>query len=174
MSRAKRFDEGDFAARQQASVLTRVASSNLLLMPIAVLRKGDTVMADRDGKGTPHHGVDLYAPGGTEVRAALGGRVRLVVDGRRSAEKGRRRAGLWVDVLADNGTLHRYLHLNDTLPAIKPNARILRGARIGSIAHAHQSGLGNDPHLHFEIRLVDERKPGGYGHSLDPLKWLPA
>ena len=70
-------------------------------VPRASLKRiGQSVLSDRDGSGRPHYGLDLFADASSPVLAAQTGRVVRIVDGRRSTETGKRRAGLWIDILA--------------------------------------------------------------------------
>lgn len=135
-------------------------------VPLSSLRRvGQSVLTDRDGKGRPHFGLDLFAPLSSPILAAQSGRVVRIVDGRRSPEEGKRRAGLWVDVACD-GLLCRYLHMGDV--TVKANQSLKRGALIGFVGES----LEGAPHLHFEIRRHDviNRK---YGDAVDPLLLLP-
>lgn len=133
---------------------------------------GQTVMADRDGKGRPHKGVDIFAPTGTVVKAAVDGKVVRVVDGRASTKQTSRDAGLWVDIEGQGGAIYRYLHLEEA--SVAPRQTVKAGDRIGTIARANTSGLGNKPHLHFEIRASDyTAMRDSYGEPLDPLLVLP-
>ena len=135
-------------------------------VPLSSLRSvGQSVLADRDGSGRPHYGVDLFAPVSSPILAAQSGRVVRIIDGRRSTEAGKRRAGLWVDILCD-GLLCRYLHLGDV--TIKANQQIRRGALVAFLG-ANPAGA---PHLHFEIRRSDVVN-GRYGDAVDPLLLLP-
>lgn len=135
-------------------------------VPLSSLRRvGQSVLADRDGKGRPHFGLDLFAPQSSPVLAAQSGRVVRIVDGRRSPEEGKRRAGLWVDVACD-GLLCRYLHMGDV--TIRANQQIRRGALVGFLGE-NPAGV---PHLHFEIRRSDVVS-GKYGDAVDPLLLLP-
>lgn len=132
-------------------------------LPLASLsRVGQSVLADRDGKGRPHYGIDLFAPAGTVILCAAAGRVVRVVDGRTSTDPHRRRAGLWVDIFV-MGLLFRYLHLTSVI--VTENQTIQTGRVIGF--------LGSAPdHLHFEIRRHDAIE-GKYGDAIDPLRLLP-
>lgn len=132
----------------------------------AVTRVGQGVMDDRDGDGRPHKGVDLFAPAGTEVTSPIVGRVIRVVDGRSSDDLPKRRAGLWVDV-EETGKrrIHRFLHLGTA--DVKAGDRLTEGQRIGTVAEANTSGLGDATHLHYEVRewgTADE----AYGAPIDP------
>lgn len=134
-----------------------------LLWPIpeaSLIRVGQSVLADRDGNGRPHYGVDLYAPEDTPVLASVAGRVLVVVDGRGSSDSHKRRAGLWIEVGAD-GLVYRYMHLGSVLKTA--GQRIDRGALLGFVGPNVRG-----PHLHFEIRRGTAK-----GAAIDPLMLLP-
>lgn len=198
MSRSDRFDRGDFGARyprpaagsdgtatvssapiesQPSSVpgSTNSSSSQRANWPIErvqIQRVGQSVLTDRNGKGRPHKGIDLFAPAGTTVFAAQRGSVLRVVDGRHAASASQRRAGLFVDVLGRDALVYRYLHLGEA--RVKSGQTVSQGSVLGTVAAAHTSGLADAPHLHFEVRLADvdhDRKD--YGTSIDPLRLLP-
>lgn len=101
----------------------------------------------------PHQGIDIAAPAGSIVRAWGAGKVTRVVDGRKSDRESARRAGLWVDVLGDDGNTHRYLHLGRA--AVSTGAYVRRGDEIGTV---------EKDHLHFEVRSGQT----AYGTPLDP------
>lgn len=133
---------------------------------------GQSVLADRDGQGRPHKGVDIFAPSGTVVRSASDGKVIRVVDGRASAKQTSRDAGLWIDIEGKGGAIYRYLHLEEA--SVSPKQVVKTGDKLGTIARANTSGLGNKPHLHFEIRASDYTSMReSYGEALDPLRFLP-
>ena len=137
-----------------------------LLWPIArssLIRVGQTVMADRNGAGRPHYGIDLFALPGSPILSASAGIVVRVRDGRSSTDINKRRAGLWVDVKSSTGLLFRYLHLDTT--DLSDNMKTSRGGLIGF--------LGHNTHLHFEIRKSDTNN-GRYGDAIDPLRLLPS
>lgn len=161
--RVERFARGGFEAR----------SGGLRLWPIEPhLHIGQSVLTDRDGTGRPHHGVDLFAEAGTPVRAAQGGRVLRVIDGRGSKQSHLRRAGLFVDVQGEDDYVYRYLHLAEA--RVAAGQRIKKGVLLGTVAAPFTSGLRNAPHLHFEVRLGDySRETRSYGAAVDPLLLLP-
>ena len=154
-------EKSDFAARDKAKVLGWPVSKEL------VTRIGDGVMTHRPGSGRPHKGVDIFAPAGSEVTAARSGRVLRVLDGRDSKNEKAQRAGLWVDVEAANGQIDRYLHLGEA--KVAEGQRVRRGDVIGVIADAHESGSGDAPHVHFEVRASDyDREKKDYGQPINP------
>jgi murein DD-endopeptidase MepM/ murein hydrolase activator NlpD len=183
MSRADRFDRADFDARygeREGAQQERPASASSvrsagLVWPIArahLLRVGQSMLQDRDGKGRPHKGVDLFAAAGTEVLSASQGLVFRIVDGRTSASASQRRAGLFVDVRSPYGLVLRYLHLHEA--RVAAGTSVDRGDVLGTVAPPLTSGLGEAPHLHFEIRQGDvDRSRADYGAPLDPLRLLP-
>src|ERR1043165_7886504 len=110
MSRGNRFDRGDFESRYPRQDTTPVAvptgpsagvaaeslskssadqsKGPQVSWPIdkALIRRvAQSVLTDRNGKGRPHKGIDIFAPAGTPVLAAKGGRILRVVDGRSGA-----------------------------------------------------------------------------------------
>ena len=151
----------DFAARDKAKVLGWPVPKGL------VTRVGDGVTDSRPGSGRPHKGVDIFAPAGSIVTAARSGRVKRVIDGRSATNKHAQRAGLWVDVEVANGQIDRYLHLGEA--SVSEGQRVKRGDAIGVIAEAHESGSGDAPHVHFEVRASDyDREKKDYGQPIDP------
>ncbi len=98
-----------------------------------------------------HHGVDIAAPGGSEVYAAASGEV----------------VGRGVDPALGNYLVlsHRgkfttiYGHLQETF--VFAGHKVQSGAIIGTVG---STGLSTGPHLHFEIR--------NSGESWDPSEML--
>ncbi len=86
-----------------------------------------------------HSGIDLAAPQGTPVMAALPGSVHVVVSP----------AGYGLHILMDHGdglsTL--YGHLSRTV--VIDGDRVAAGVLIGAVG---STGNSTGPHLHFEIR----------------------
>jgi murein DD-endopeptidase MepM/ murein hydrolase activator NlpD len=102
---------------------------------------------DGYGAGRGHEGQDLFAPCGSPILAARGGRIQrtgyhhragnyVVVDGR----------GTGVDTM--------YAHMLRRTP-LRRSARVATGERIGTVG---RSGNASGCHLHFEIWTA----PGWY------------
>ncbi len=184
MSREERFDREDFAARYPARTEGRpleaarpsvsVAPPSRI-WPIAraqVQRAGQSVLADRNGKGRPHKGIDIFAAAGTAVLSACEGEVLRVVDGRQGHTTSQQRAGLFVDIRGSAGWIYRYLHLGSA--RVQAGKKVACGDALGTVAPAYTSGLSEAPHLHFEIRQGDfDSRKKDYGRPVDPLRWLP-
>ena len=202
MSRADRFDRGDFevryaqplpaldvpapapdsavrppvpAAIAPPAAAAAPARGQPVQWPIArpqLKRIGESVLTDRNGHGRPHKGIDLFADAGTEVRSASAGEVLRVVDGRHSGRDAQQRAGLFVDVRGTDALVYRYLHLGES--RVQAGAFVNPGTVLGTVAAAHTSGLAGAPHLHFEVRQGDyDSKRKDYGTPVDPLRLLP-
>ena len=184
MSREERFDREDFAARYtvrterpspEAVRPTVPAALPSRIWPIAraqVQRTGQSVLADRNGKGRPHKGIDIFAAAGTAVLAACDGEVLRVVDGRQGHTESLLRAGLFVDIRGSGGGIYRYLHLGSA--RVAAGQKVACGDALGIVAPAFTSGLSEAPHLHFEIRQGDfDSRKRDYGRPVDPLRWLP-
>lgn len=113
---------------------------------------GDGLGAARDHG--PHQGFDIFPTEGDRTVYAYGpGTVADIIDGRTSNLDARRRAGLYIDVAGDDGSLHRYLHLQSV--NVQKGQRVRRDQPIATVAGSH---------LHFEIRR-GKRK---YGEPLVP------
>ena len=165
--RGDRFDHADF--RRPAPKPRTETAETTVVWPVEQPRVGQSVMTDRNGKGRPHYGLDLFVAAGSPVRAAVAGTVLRVLDGRNASDNEKKRAGLWVDIGADNGHVYRYLHLGSA--DVVKGQRVTAGTQIGRVAERHESGSGQSPHLHLEVRAGDWTG-GDYGKPLDPLQIL--
>ncbi len=118
-----------------------------MLMPAAQLKQVSR------GVSKTHSGLDLTAPYGSPVRAALGGTV--IFTGTYFGY------GRMVDIRHADGIVTRYGHLASFAAGIKPGATVDAGGLLGAVG---TSGHAHGPHLHFEVR-VD-------GHAIDPKPYL--
>lgn len=98
-----------------------------------------------------HRGVDLNAPQGTDVYAALDGRV---IDAGRH-----RQYGNFVTVDHGNGVVTLYAHHRVNFAQIGDVVR--RGQKIAEVG---RTGNASGPHLHFELRI-----DGAYRNPLPML-----
>ena len=103
--------------------------------------------------GRMHYGVDIGTGGqpGYGVSINVRGRVKTVsYDGA---------AGNYVEIIAGNNTMYRFLHLKTSF--VKPGDEY-NGQVIGEIGN---TGRSTGIHLHFEVA------PNG-GGSVDPMPWV--
>lgn len=105
------------------------------------------------GQARFHRGVDLAAPEGTKVVAALPGRV--VFAGYQSGY------GNTVVIQHDKGLQTRYGHLKDI--NVKAGDSVTSENMVGTVG---STGRSTGPHLHFEVIRQ--------GNQVDPLKILNA
>ncbi|QSZ27693.1 M23 family metallopeptidase [Aceticella autotrophica] len=130
-----------------------------LLKPV----NGDVIMAFAKDKlvysktldeWTTHKGVDLKAPIGTAVLAAMEGTVAKVYYD----------AKLGNTVVIKNGSYEtRYANLDDGI-LVKTGEKVKKGQEIGKIGSSAKFEIAEDPHLHFELI-----KDGIY---LDPMQYF--
>ncbi|HEY8516345.1 MAG TPA: M23 family metallopeptidase [Candidatus Binatia bacterium] len=114
----------------------------------------DGTISSRFGprRNAHHDGIDIAAPEGTPVRAALDG-VAVYVGTLRGYGK--------VVILQHEGGLTTvYAHNSKNL--VKQGARVRRGAVIASVG---RTGRTTGPNLHFEVRKDNRAR--------DPLAYLP-
>jgi len=98
-----------------------------------------------------HTGLDIAVAAGTAIRAAYGGKVRLVGEDSRS--------GKYVTISHDDGYETFYCHCSETLVT---EGTVVRAGE--AVAKVGSTGWATGPHLHFEIRKN--------GTKLDPLQIL--
>jgi murein DD-endopeptidase MepM/ murein hydrolase activator NlpD len=102
--------------------------------------------------GTFHSGIDIAAPLGTSIRAALAGTVTFV--GWQGAY------GNMIDIDHGNGVSTRYAHNSANLVTV--------GQEVNAgdiIARVGNTGRSTGPHVHFEVRIN--------GQARNPLNYLP-
>jgi hypothetical protein len=88
-----------------------------------------------------HHGTDIFAKRGTNVRAVVDGRVR-----KEESKKG----GLCVYLDGDDGARYYYAHLDSF--AGKFPRQVRAGDLIGTVGSTGNA-KGKDPHVHFQAWL---------------------
>lgn len=85
-----------------------------------------------------HTGLDIGAPQGTPIRAAMAGRV--IAAGEDAV------TGRYVVISHHSGYRTLYAHLSEI--RVKPGAYVRSGDRIGDVG---STGLSTGPHLHFTV-----------------------
>lgn len=100
-----------------------------------------------------HPGIDLAAPYGSPVRAALGGRVAYAgwyFD-----------YGNMIDIRSPDGRVTRYAHLATIAKTVRRGAMVSQGTILGAVG---TTGHAHGAHLHFEVRIRNE--------PVDPSRYL--
>lgn len=132
-----------------------------LLYPLALPAHGADPWgwrySEARGRWRMHTGLDLMAPRGTPVLAALPGRVHLVswIDG----------YGLTIVLDHADGRRTLYAHLDAV--AVSPGQELAGGDAMAAVG---MTGRTSGPHLHFELR----RQEAGRWLARDPAPLLPA
>jgi len=119
-----------------------------LLPPVA----GTVSSGFGNRSGGRHEGIDILAPAGTEVLAALPGRVEYAGSGMR---------GYGRAVILDHGDGITTLYGHLATIRVQSGETVPAGAVIGKVG---RSGNATTYHLHFELR-VD-------GEAVDPVPYL--
>ncbi|WP_067694634.1 peptidoglycan DD-metalloendopeptidase family protein [Nocardia jejuensis] len=137
-----------------------VASMGSRVWPVA---PGSYEISDVFGsRGGSHKGVDLAAPAGTPIYAAMDGVV---------AESGPASGfGEWIvldhnDNGAQVGTVYGHMYAQDLL--VHAGDQVKAGQQISRVG---SNGESTGAHLHFEVYLDGGRLTGG--HAVDPVPWL--
>jgi Peptidase family M23 len=107
--------------------------------------------------GGVHRGIDIAAPIGAAVRAARAGLVTY------AGTLGY--SGLTVAVRTVDGYVTSYLHLSAV--GVRRGESVGGGDRLGEVGTSGRRSKP-EPHLHFGVRVADERH-----HYVDPLSLLP-
>ena len=100
-----------------------------------------------------HNGIDIAAPIGTPIFAVMGGTVTFAGFGDPGGY------GAYVQITADDGTVHQYGHINDW--SVSYGQRVNVGDFIATVGNRGQS---TGPHLHWRVTRD--------GQGIDPYQYL--
>lgn len=138
----------------QAEQRRRYLATHQLVSPVATYRITATFGATSYLWSSVHTGVDLAAPTGTPVAAAVAGVVTgASYDGA---------YGNKITITDSDGTETWYAHLNTI--EVSVGTAVQPGDLIGTVG---ATGNVTGPHLHLEVR------PGG-AEPVDPVPWFEA
>lgn len=138
-----------------------------LVMPVQGVRPEqltDTWHQSRENGARVHEAIDIMAPGGTPVLAALPGTVeKLFQSGR---------GGTTVYVRTDDGQWTAYYaHLRGYAPGLAEGQRIAAGQTIGYVGDTGDAGAGNF-HLHFALNRMAAGEKWWQGTAVNPYPIL--
>ena len=137
-------------------------------LPVAGVRPEqltDTFTAARGGGARVHEALDIMAPRGTPVLAAVPGTVeKLFVS---------KLGGNTIYVRSpDRRTITYYAHLDGYMPGLAENQQVRRGQQIGFVGSTGDASP-DAPHLHFAILVVDPAKGWWQSdHAINPYPVL--
>jgi murein DD-endopeptidase MepM/ murein hydrolase activator NlpD len=135
------------AGRVQATVpRTATSVSGVYVLPVAGVRPDqltDTFSDARGGGARVHDAIDIMAPRGTPVVAAVGGTVEKLFTSKAG--------GLTVYVRSpDRRTITYYAHLNAYVDGLREGQVLQAGEQIGTVGSSGNADPAA-PHLHFAI-----------------------
>lgn len=115
-------------------------------------------------EGRAHEGVDILAPEGAPVRAAVDGRIVKFFDSVRGG------VTIYQFDRAER-FVYYYAHLQRRAPALREGDSVLQGDVIGYVG---MTGNAPIPHLHFEIQRLTPERQWWRAESLNPYPYLRA
>lgn len=137
-----------------------------LLVPVQGITREQlqNTFDDSRSEGRVHNAIDIIAPRDTPVLAVEDGRIAKLFE---SAQ-----GGLTVYQFDPTETYsYYYAHLERYAPGLKEGDRVSRGQVIGFVGTSGNAGPDN-PHLHFAIFQLNEKKNWWEGTPMNPFTIL--
>lgn len=104
-----------------------------------------------------HKAIDIAAPAGTAVKAAMSGKITLVYKGDYGGY------GNTVEIDHGNGIITKYHHMQDgSLEGLSVGQEVKAGQQIGKVG---STGKSTGPHLDFQVQKD--------GNFVDPRNYIP-
>jgi murein DD-endopeptidase MepM/ murein hydrolase activator NlpD len=142
------------------------AFNSQLVIPVAAVRPDQLVDTFRDARseGRVHDAIDIMAPAGTPVVAAVDGEiVRLVQSDR---------GGTTIYQLStDKKFVFYYAHLQGYADGLVVGKFAKQGEVVGYVGDTGNAGTGNF-HLHFSIAIIADPKRYWEGTNINPFPLL--
>lgn len=138
------------------------ASHDTLVIPVAGVQRGEIRDTFNDGRAGHIHGaLDIMAPRGTPVVAAVDGSIRKLFTSRLG--------GLTIYEFDESGTrCYYYAHLDRYAPIVE-GQKVHRGDVIGFVG---STGNASTPHLHFAVAVLPPTKEWWKGEVVNPYRDL--
>ena len=137
-----------------------------IIVPVAGVRLSalrDNFTDARSG-GRVHNALDIMAPRGTPVLAAVDGTIRKLFTSRDG--------GLTIyEFDRAEEKVYYYAHLDRYADGIHEGDTVARGSIIGYVGTTGNAPPGS-PHLHFAIQLLPPTKEWWKGRAIDPFPIL--
>jgi len=136
-----------------------------ILIPVQGVQSSQLKSTFNEGRaGHLHHAIDILAPRGTPVLAAVDGTVRkLFVSGAGGIT-------LYEYDLAGERSYY-YAHLDGYAPGIREGLALRRGDVLGYVGTTGNAPA-TTPHLHFAIEVLPPTKEWWKGEAIDPYPIL--
>lgn len=140
--------------------------NDMPIIPIASVKASDlkdTFTQARSG-GRTHHALDILAPRGTPVIAAVDGTIRKLFNSRAG--------GLTIyEFNRDETHVYYYAHLDSYADGIHEGLFVPRGTLIGYVGTTGNAPV-DTPHLHFAIEELTAEKLWWKGTPINPYPIL--
>jgi murein DD-endopeptidase MepM/ murein hydrolase activator NlpD len=157
---------GDRQPAQARDVVVEEAGPSGVIIPVSgvPLRELRDNFTDHRSGGRPHNALDIMAPRGTPVLAAVDGTVRKLFTSN---------AGGLTIYQFDRAEerVYYYAHLERYADGLQEGDEIQRGAVIGYVGTTGNAPPGS-PHLHFGIQILPPTKEWWKGTAIDPYPIL--
>ena len=137
-----------------------------LIIPVAGVRSDQLIdtFADARSEGRLHDAIDIAAPAGTPVVAAVDGRILKLSQ----SERG----GITIYQLGPSQELiFYYAHLSGYAAGLAEGNDVRQGDVIAYVGDTGNAGAGNY-HLHFSIAVVSDPKRYWEGANINPYPLL--
>jgi peptidoglycan LD-endopeptidase LytH len=145
---------------------TRVDAGPLRI-PVAGVsadRLTDTWLQTRDNGARVHQAIDIPAPMGTPVVAAMAGRVEKLFQSDAGGTTAYIRSG-------DGNWMTYYAHLSGYVRGLAEGRMIRAGQQIGFVGDTGNAGAGNT-HLHFALHRMAAGEQWHKGTPVNPYPYL--
>jgi murein DD-endopeptidase MepM/ murein hydrolase activator NlpD len=153
------------ASAGRAEARPTFVSTALLVVPVRGVRIDqlhDNYEQPRSG-GRTHHAIDILAPHGTPVIAAVDGTVRKLFTSKAG--------GLTIYQFdREEKRLYYYAHLDSYASGLAENAFVKQGTVIGYVGAT--GNANGTPHLHFSIEDLPPTKEWWKGAPVNPYPLL--
>ena len=162
-------------ARPKPAAITMSATAQpVAVTPAHLIIPVDGVTADHlksdfnDARGAfrTHQALDIRAPRGTPVRAAISGTIRKLFTSRAG--------GLTVYEFDEREErVYYYAHLDRYAESLREGMTVAQGDVIGYVGTTGNAPPGT-PHLHFAVSILPPTKEWWKGQPIDPYPLLAA
>ncbi len=143
-----------------------IAAGALMIPVVGVTadRLVDTWLQSRDGGARVHQAIDIPAPLGTPVVAAMAGRIAKLFYSKAGGTTVYIRS-------ADGRWLTYYAHLSGYVAGLAEGQAIAIGQQIGFVGDSGNAGAGNT-HLHFALHRMAPGENWYQGTPVNPYPYL--
>lgn len=137
-----------------------------IIVPVAGIRPSELVDSwDKSrAQGRTHHAIDIPAPLGTPVLAAMDGRIEKLFASKRGGLTIYQRS-------ADGRLILYYAHLQGYRRGLAEGQSVTRGQVIGTVGASGNADPAF-PHLHFQILATIPGSGWRGGEPINPYPWL--